>query len=72
MSAPNAVEILAIIKLIQDLSPTAVALVRGLLDRLQGMTPEQVAQLAHTINTQAIEEIDAELAKLPPAPKSPS
>jgi hypothetical protein len=66
----GAAEILAVIKLIQDLEPTGVALVKGLLDKMQGMSPEQIAQLTHTINSSTIEEIDAELAKQP-SPEKP-
>jgi hypothetical protein len=58
---------LALVKLLQDLEPTAFSLVKALIDRLKGMTPEQIATLTHTINAQTIAEIDAELAKLPPA-----
>ena len=63
----NAAEILALIKLITDLEPAAIQAVQALVDKLKGLTPDQIAALTVQINNTAISEIDAELAKLPPA-----
>jgi hypothetical protein len=60
---PTPEEVLGIVKLIEDLEPAAFGLVKTLLDRLQGATPEEVAAMAHTLNATAISEIDAELGK---------
>ena len=57
----NAEEILAIIKLVQDLTPVGVGLIKSLLNRLKGQTDEQIAVIAHSINLATIAEIDAEL-----------
>jgi len=64
----TATELISLIKLMEDLTPTAVDLVHGLLQKLQGATPEQIAALANALNATAISEIDAELGKLPPKP----
>jgi len=62
----TAAELIALIKLMEDLAPPAVDLVRGLLQKLQGATPEQIAAMANALNATAIAEIDDELGKLPP------
>jgi len=62
----TAEEIITLIKLAQDLTPEAVSLVKSLMDRLKGATPEQIAALAHALNATAISEIDTELAKQQP------
>jgi alkylhydroperoxidase family enzyme len=63
----EAYAILALIKLLQDLTPEAAAAIRDLFDKLSGMTPEQIVALTHQINAANTANIDAELAKLPPA-----
>jgi hypothetical protein len=58
--------ILALIKLLTDLTPLGISAVKALIDRMKGMTDEQIAQLTHALNATAISEIDTEIAKLPP------
>lgn len=58
---PDATEVLAIIKLVQDLEAPAIGLVKTLLDRLKGATPDQIAAMTHALNATAVQEIDAEL-----------
>lgn len=58
-------EVLAIVKLIQDLAPTGIALVKSLLDRMTGKTDEEIAALAHSINQQTQAEIAAAESELP-------
>jgi hypothetical protein len=50
------------------LTPEAISLVKALMSKLRGATPEEVAAMAHLLNATAISEIDAELAKQPPKP----
>jgi hypothetical protein len=57
----NAAEIEALVKLIEDLEPPAVDLIKSLIDKLSGATPEQIAAIATALNATAIQEIDAEL-----------
>jgi len=57
---------LALLKLLSDLEPVGIEAVRALIDKINGLTPEQISQLTISINNKSIEEIDAELAKLPP------
>lgn len=59
----NAAAILALIRLIQDLTPEAAAAIRDLFDKLGGMTQEQIVALTHQINAATIAAIDAELGK---------
>ena len=63
----GAAEILALIKLITDLEPAAIQAIQALVDKMSGLTAEQIAALTQTLNNTAISEIDAELGKLPPA-----
>lgn len=56
-------EILLLFKAITDLAPIALQGIRALVDKMKGMTPEQIAALTKAINNKTIEEIDAELAK---------
>lgn len=63
----DAAEILALIKLFQDLAPEAVAAIRALFDKLTGLTPEQLVALTHQLNAATETAIDAELNK-PPKP----
>lgn len=70
----DAAAILALIKLIQDLTPEAAAAIRDLFDKLSGMTPEQIVALTHQINQSTVAMIDKELgtstttqASAPPA-----
>ena len=60
---PDATEVLAVIKLIQDLETPAFGLIKTLVDRLKGATPDQIAAIAHALNATAVQEIDAELGK---------
>lgn len=53
--------ILATIKLVQDLAPAAVALVKSLAEKLTGKTEAEIGAIAHQLNLQAEAEIDAEL-----------
>lgn len=57
---------LKLFKAMLDLEPIAIQAITGLIDKMKGMTPEQIAALTKTINNTAIAEIDAEEAKLPP------
>ncbi len=59
-------EVLALIKLIEDLAPSGVGLVKSLIDRLTGVPEAQIAAIAHQINAGVIASVNAELAKLPP------
>lgn len=67
----NAAAILALIKLIQDLTPEAAAAIRDLFDKLGGMTEEQIVALTHQLNAATTAVVDAELANLPAAPEAP-
>lgn len=67
----EAAAILALIRLITVLEPVAVSAVQALVQKMQGMTPEQIAALTVSINNSTIAEIDAELAKLPPTTTPP-
>jgi hypothetical protein len=62
----TAEEIIALIKLGQDLTPEAISLVKALMDKLKGATPEEVAAMAHALNATAISEIDVEIGKQKP------
>ena len=65
----NAAAILALIRLIQDLTPEAAAAIKDLFDKLGGMTPEQLIALTHSINAATVSAIDAELSRqVPPTP----
>lgn len=59
----NAEQVLEIIKLVEDLEPTAIDLIKTLINRLQEATPDEVAAIAHALNATAISEIDDELGK---------
>lgn len=58
-------EILALIKLFQDLTPEAAAAIRVLFDKLSGMTPDQLVALTHQINKLTEDAIDKELGNAP-------
>lgn len=58
-------EVIKLITLIEDLEAPAADLVRSLVDKLKGATPEQIAEMAHALNATAIAEANAELGKLP-------
>ncbi len=68
----NAAAILALIRLIQDLTPEAAAAIRDLFDKLGGMTAEQLVALTHSINAATVTAIDAELSRqVPPTTTIP-
>lgn len=67
----NAAAILALIRLIQDLTPEAAAAIRDLFDKLGGMTAEQLVALTHSINLATVTAIDQELAKQATPPSQP-
>lgn len=62
----NAAAILALIRLIQDLTPEAAAAIRDLFDKLGGMTAEQLLALTHSINAATVAAIDNELSRQVP------
>lgn len=59
----TAIEIEALIKLIQDLAPPAIELVKQFVNKLTGATEDQIAALGHALNAQAINDINSELSK---------
>ena len=63
-----AASVIAIIRVGEELAPIVIPAIQSLIDKMKGMTPEQIAQLTKSINDSTIAEIDAELAKLPPPP----
>ena len=67
-----ATTVLAIIRVAEELEPVGIPAIQGLLNKMKGLTPEQIAQLTKSINDSTIAEIDAELAKLPPAAVPPA
>lgn len=59
----TALEIEALVKLIEDLEPAAVELVKQFVNKLTGATEDQIAALGHALNAQALREISDELSK---------
>jgi hypothetical protein len=66
-----AASVIAIIRVGEELAPVVIPAIQALINKMKGMTPEQIAQLTKSVNDATIATIDAELAKLPP-PQPPS
>jgi hypothetical protein len=61
---PNrAVQILALIKELEDLGLEGFALIRTLTNRLRGASDAEVAAIGHAINASVVKEADAEIAR---------
>jgi len=57
----TAKDVFDIIRLIEDLTPEAIKLVKALLTSLKGKSDAEVAAMAHAINQATLESIQKEL-----------